>query len=42
MKVSIKNHDNGALNDKAQFGEKITTLMEKRKASAIKERTASD
>jgi acetyl-CoA C-acetyltransferase len=36
MKVGIKNHNNGALNDKAQFGEKITAIMEKRKASAIK------
>jgi len=25
MKVGIKNHENGALNEKAQFGAKITT-----------------
>jgi acetyl-CoA C-acetyltransferase len=36
MKVGIKNHENGALNEKAQFGAKITTLMEARRASAIK------
>lgn len=36
MKVGIKNHNNGAMNDKAQFGAKITTLMEARKASAAK------
>jgi acetyl-CoA C-acetyltransferase len=36
MKVGIKNHNNGSLNEKAQFGAKITTLMEARKASAAK------
>lgn len=36
MKVGIKNHNNGSLNEKAQFGAKITTLMEARKASAVK------
>jgi acetyl-CoA C-acetyltransferase len=36
MKVGIKNHNNGSLNEKAQFGAKITTLMENRKASAAK------
>lgn len=36
MKVGIKNHENGALNEKAQFGAKISTLMEARRASAIK------
>jgi acetyl-CoA C-acetyltransferase len=36
MKVSIKNHYNGSMNEKAQFGAKITTLMEARKASTAK------
>ena len=36
MKVGIKNHNNGSLNEKAQFGAKITTLMDARKASAAK------
>jgi acetyl-CoA C-acetyltransferase len=36
MKVGIKNHNNGSLNEKAQFGAKISTLMEARKASAAK------
>ena len=36
MKVGVKNHNNGSLNEKAQFGAKITTLMEARKASAVK------
>ncbi len=36
MKVGIKNHNNGSLNEKAQFGAKVTTLMEARKASAAK------
>ena len=36
MKVGIKNHFNGSMNEKAQFGAKITTLMEARKASAAK------
>jgi acetyl-CoA C-acetyltransferase len=36
MKVGIKNHENGSLNEKAQFGAKISTLMERRKASAEK------
>lgn len=36
MKVGIKNHNNGSLNEKAQFGAKVTTLMEARKANAAK------
>jgi acetyl-CoA C-acetyltransferase len=36
MKVGIKNHENGALNDKAQFGQRIADIMEARKASALK------
>ena len=36
MKVGIKNHNNGSLNEKAQFGAKISTLMEARRASAAK------
>ena len=36
MKVGIKNHEHGSLNAKAQFGAKISTLMEARKASAAK------
>lgn len=36
MKVALKNHENGALNEKAQFGQQIGALMEARKASAIK------
>jgi len=36
MKVGIKNHNHGSLNEKAQFGAKISTLMEVRKASAAK------
>ncbi len=34
--VSIKNHKNGALNDKAQFGQTILQVMESKKARAIK------
>lgn len=33
--VSIKNHKNGALNDKAQFNQTITDIMEAKKAKAI-------
>ena len=36
MKVGIKNHEHGSLNEKAQFGAKVSTLMENRKASAAK------
>jgi len=36
MKVGIKNHEHGSLNEKAQFGAKISTLMEARKTSAAK------
>lgn len=34
MQVALKNHTNGALNDKAQFGVTIPDWMEKRKESA--------
>jgi acetyl-CoA C-acetyltransferase len=36
MKVAIKNHFNGSLNPKAQFGQKISDIMEIKKASAVK------
>ncbi len=36
MRVGIKNHENGALNDKAQFGQRIPDIMESKKASAAK------
>ncbi len=36
MKVGMKNHEHGSLNEKAQFGQKISALMEARKASAAK------
>lgn len=36
LKVGFKNHENGALNDKAQFGQRIADIMEIRKKSAIK------
>ncbi len=36
LKVGYKNHENGSLNDKAQFGQRIATIMEARKASAVK------
>jgi len=36
MRVGIKNHANGALNDKAQFGDSIPRIMEKKIASAQK------
>lgn len=36
MKVGIKNHENGALNPKAQFGQRIADLMERQKKSAEK------
>jgi acetyl-CoA C-acetyltransferase len=36
MKVGFKNHENGALNEKAQFGQRIADIMESRKAGAIK------
>ena len=36
MKVGLKNHENGALNHKAQFGSRITDIMAKKKASAEK------
>lgn len=34
MKVGLKNHENGALNDKAQFGATIRSLMDKKIAAA--------
>jgi acetyl-CoA C-acetyltransferase len=36
MKVGFKNHENGALNEKAQFGQRIADIMEIRRASALK------
>ncbi len=36
MKVGLKNHENGALNDKAQFGIRIADMMEGKKKSAEK------
>ncbi len=36
MKVTMKNHCNGSMNPKAQFGQKITDIMEIKKESAIK------
>jgi acetyl-CoA acetyltransferase len=36
LRVGIKNHENGALNDKAQFGQRIADVMAARKASAAK------
>ncbi len=36
MRVGIKNHENGALNDKAQFGQRIPDVMAAKKASAAK------
>lgn len=35
MKVGIKNHNHGSLNPKAQFGQKISEIMEIKRASAI-------
>ena len=35
LKVGIKNHQNGALNPKAQFNESIHDLLERRKARAL-------
>jgi acetyl-CoA C-acetyltransferase len=35
-RVGIKNHENGALNDKAQFGQSIPDIMAAKKASAVK------
>lgn len=35
MKVGIKNHDNGALNPKAQYGARIAALMQAKKAAAL-------
>ncbi len=36
LKVGCKNHENGALNPKAQFGQRIADIMEIRKKSALK------
>jgi acetyl-CoA C-acetyltransferase len=36
MNVGIKNHDNGALNDKAQFGVRIPDIMANKRARAKK------
>ncbi len=36
LKVGYKNHENGSLNEKAQFGQRIASIMEARKASAAK------
>ncbi len=36
LKVGFKNHENGSLNAKAQFGQRIADIMEGRKKSAIK------
>lgn len=36
LHVGLKNHENGALNPKAQFGQRIADIMEARKASAAK------
>lgn len=35
-RVGIKNHENGALNDKAQFGQSIPDIMASKKARAVK------
>ncbi|MAT40965.1 MAG: hypothetical protein CL609_01395 [Anaerolineaceae bacterium] len=35
MRVGIKNHENGALNKKAQFGARIPDLMEAKKTKAL-------
>jgi acetyl-CoA C-acetyltransferase len=37
MQVGLKNHENGALNPKAQFGARISDIMEKKRASAAKQ-----
>jgi len=36
LRVGLKNHEHGALNPKAQFGQRISDIMEARKASAAK------
>jgi acetyl-CoA acetyltransferase len=36
MKVALKNHENGALNEKAQFGQRIADVMAARKTGAMK------
>ena len=36
MRVAIKNHENGALNARAQFGQRIADIMQAKKASALK------
>lgn len=37
MKVGIKNHNNGSLNPKAQFGQKISDMMAAKRAKAEKQ-----
>ena len=36
MKVGIKNHENGSLNEKAQFGAKVSSMMKARQEKAAK------
>lgn len=36
MKIGLKNHENGALNPKAQFGQRIADMMAAKRASAEK------
>jgi acetyl-CoA acetyltransferase len=36
MQVALKNHENGALNEKAQLGQRIAAIMEARRAGALK------
>ncbi len=36
LSVGLKNHENGALNEKAQFGQRIADIMQARKASAVR------
>jgi acetyl-CoA C-acetyltransferase len=36
MRVGLKNHDNGALNEKAQFGARVADIMASKKARAEK------
>ncbi len=35
MKVGLKNHENGALNEKAQFGKRIADIMAQKRARAL-------
>ncbi len=36
MRVALKNHENGALNPKAQFGQRVADIMQSKKAAAAK------